>query len=240
MKKKKILLIIVILVFAHFLFSARIPELRGRVNDYANILDGSQETQLTAMLKEAEETTSSQIVLLTINSLEGDSIESFSIRVAENWKIGQKEYDNGVLLVISMEERKLRIEVGYGLEPILTDLKCGYIIRNKIVPHFRKGNFYTGINDGLKTIIGIVNKDFDISQEELEKFKKQRSKQQAHFPIGIIIFILFIIFSILRSIGRGRRGSVFWGGGYSGGGGSSGGFSGGGGSFGGGGASGGW
>jgi uncharacterized protein len=155
-----------------------------------------------------------------------------------------------VILLITRTEKKIRIEVGYGLESVLTDIKCGYIIRQVIVPWFKKGDFYRGIFDGFKSITGIVNKEYDISPEDLEKYRKaQKKKGKGHIPFGLIIFIIFILINIFRGGGRGGKGGrrggtpIFWGGGF--GGGSSGGFggggfSGGGGSFGGGGASGGW
>jgi len=224
-----------------------VPRLAGRINDRADVLSSTEESILDTMLRTAEEKTTSQFVLLTITSLEGDSLEDFSIRVAESWKIGQKGLDNGVILLIAMKEKKIRIEVGYGLESILTDIKCGYIIRNQIVPRFREGKYYRGIHDALKQITGIVTRDFDISPEELKKFREsQKKSEKGHVPIGIILFIVFILISIFRGGGRGRGGRggtpIFWGGGFGGGGGGvgGGGFSGGGGGFGGGGASGGW
>jgi uncharacterized protein len=237
MGKKTIFILLSILCV--FLFSLDVPQLKSRINDYAGILSQSEESSLEQLLEEAENKTTSQFVLLTISSLEGEVLEDFSIRVAEDWKIGQKEFDNGVILLISMAEKKIRIEVGYGLESILTDAKCGYIIRNEIVPSFKKGDYFSGISRGLKAITGIVNREFDISPEDLKKHRK--SKKKSHIPIGFIIFIFIFILLIARG-GKGRGGTTFWGGGFGGGSGGfgGGGFSGGGGSFGGGGSSGGW
>lgn len=226
-------------------FSLQVPPLNSRVNDYAGILDSTQRQTLENLLEDAENQTTSQFVLLTIKSLEGEQLEDFSMQVAEKWKIGQKGLDNGVILLVAMEEKKIRIEVGYGLESILTDAKCGYIIRNFMVGQFRNGNYYQGIHDALVNITGIVNKEFDISPEELERFKKAQKKKNTSFiPFWFFIFLIFVLSNIFRGKGGKRRGgSTFWTGGFgSGGGGSSGGggFSGGGGSFGGGGASGGW
>ena len=190
-------------------------------------------------------------MLVVIPSLEGDVIEDYSIRLAEKWKIGQKGLDNGAILVVAMKERQLRIEVGYGLEPMLTDLKTGYIIRELIVPKFKKGDYYGGIYDGLNAVTGIVNKDFEISPEELARYNKQRKKSgKSSIPFGFWIFVLIIVINLIKGGGRGGRGTggrsggIFFGGGGFGGGGSSfgggGGFSGGGGSFGGGGSSGSW
>jgi uncharacterized protein len=230
---------ILLLTVGLFLFSLNVPKLKSRINDYAGILNQTEERSLEKLLEEAEDKTTSQFVLLTISSLEGEVLEDYSIRVADAWKIGQKGLDNGVILLITMAEKKIRIEVGYGLESILTDAKCGYIIRNEIVPSFKQGDYYSGISKGLKTITGIVNREFDISPEDLKKHKKSQKKN--HIPIGFIIFIIIILLMIFRG-GKGRGGPTFWGGGFGGGSGGfgGGGFSGGGGSFGGGGSSGGW
>jgi len=196
------------------------------------------------------------VVLLTIKSLEGENLEDYSMRVVDNWKIGQKEYDNGALLLIALAERKIRIEVGYGLESSLTDLKSGYIIRNAITPEFKKGNYSGGIAKGLANITGIINKQIDISDEELARYQKSQGKANTgNLPFSFIVIVFVIIMNLLGRIfgsGRRRRGGGFMsllllssmmggsrGGGFSSGGGF-GGFSGGGGGFGGGGASGGW
>jgi uncharacterized protein len=241
----KIKPILILLVLGSSLLSPlEIPPLKARINDRANILSYDEEARLEKLLEEAESKTTSQFALLTLPSLQGESLEDFSIRVAEKWKIGQKGLDNGVIVIISMAERKIRIEVGYGLESILTDVKCGYIIRNHIVASFREKKFFQGIDKALTAITGIVNKEFDISPEELARYKKAQKKGGgSSFPFGFIILIFFILINIFRGgKGSGRGGSVFWGGGFGGGssGGSGGGFSGGGGSFGGGGSSGGW
>jgi uncharacterized protein len=220
------------------------------VNDYAGILSSGQEVELDGILRKTEEKTSSQVVLLTISSLSGEVLEYFSIRILKKWKLGQEGLDNGVLLLVAIAERKIRIEVGYGLESILTDAKSSYIIRELIVAHFKKGNYFAGIKSGLSAVTGIINKDFDITPEQLAKFrKKEKGVKGGHVPVGMIVFIIIIILSFFKrgTRGRGYRSAAPWilfGGGGSGrssfGGGFSGGFSGGGGSFGGGGASGGW
>jgi uncharacterized protein len=228
MKIKSILILLT--VCTAFVFSLEIPLLKARINDLANLLSSVEEAQLEKLLEEAENKTTSQFALLTLQSLQGESLEDYSIRVAEKWKIGQNE-------------RKIRIEVGYGLEPILTDAKCGYIIRNHIVASFKKGEYFKGISQALNAITGIVNKEFDISPEELARYKKAQEKGKGSMiPFGLFILMVIIFMNIFRGgRGSGRGSSIFWGGGSgSSGGFGGGGFSGGGGSFGGGGASGGW
>ena len=113
--------VVFILLWASYTSALEVPALKGRVNDYADILSSSTERQLDAVLGELEKTDSTQIVVLTIKSLEGDSLEGFSMRVADKWKIGQKGKDNGLMFLAAMQDRKMRIEVGYGLEGAIPD-----------------------------------------------------------------------------------------------------------------------
>ena len=228
------------------LVGLEVPDLKGRVTDNANILNSDQELDIALDLQAAEQKTSAQVALLIIPTLAGENLEDFSMRVAEKWKLGQADRDNGALILIALKEKKIRIEVGYGLESIITDLKSGYIIRNEFVPHFKKERFYQGIKQGVNAITGLITKEYQISRTELAKYRKQRQgANSSQFPFG---FIVFIIFGILSLFGRRRRGLLlpflFFGGRGGRGGGfggfSGGGFSGGGGGFGGGGASGGW
>lgn len=140
-----------------------VPALKGRVNDYARMLSESTSYQLESVLMDLEASDSTQIVVLTVPSLEGDSLEEFGLRAAEQWKIGQKNADNGAVLLIARDERKLRIEVGYGLEGTLTDMAAGRIIRNVITPQFRKGNIDQGVIDGVGAMVQIVKGEFDAS-----------------------------------------------------------------------------
>ncbi|HPX26829.1 MAG TPA: TPM domain-containing protein [Treponemataceae bacterium] len=256
----------------HFLLSCTlllsalsVPSMNGPVNDKAGILRTSEENELTTFLNSVNNQTTVQIAVLTIPSLEGESLESYSMRVAESWKLGQKDTDNGVLLLVALEERKIRIEVGYGLEGKLTDAKSGLIIRNIIAPSFQSGRYGQGIIEAVKTITGIATDNTQIVSEKIQNSSKETNSEGSGI-FGLIF--LFIFFSIITG-GLGRRGrggcggnlgTLFWlsllfGGGRGGrgggsfGGGSSGrfssgsfggGFKGGGGGFGGGGASGGW
>ncbi|RPJ70685.1 MAG: TPM domain-containing protein [Desulfobacteraceae bacterium] len=137
-----------------------VPALKGRVNDYAGMLAPDTERRLESLLKELEDRDSTQVVVLTIPSLGGESIEEFSMRVAERWKIGQKGLDNGAILVVAAGDRKVRIEVGYGLEGRLTDLVAGRIIRDRIVPEFRAGRFEQGVLNGVAALAEAVRGEF--------------------------------------------------------------------------------
>jgi uncharacterized protein len=185
-----LLALTLILLSSGLAVALEVPPLKGRVNDYAEILSPATAQQLEAMLENFEATDSTQIVLLTIPSLEGDSLENFSMRVVEAWKIGQAKLDNGALLLISKNDRKLRIEVGYGLEGKLTDLTSGRIIRDVITPRFKEGNFDQGVMDGLSAMMAAVKGEFTASPSS----NKQR---QSNVDPGAFFIMAIIVFSIL-------------------------------------------
>ncbi|MDA3810548.1 MAG: TPM domain-containing protein [Spirochaetaceae bacterium] len=257
--KKTLIFLLFITILTFSLSAQKIPQLKGHVNDYAGVLSSSEENKINVILSNLEDSTSAQIVLLTVKDLQGYTIESFSLKTAEEWGLGQKDRDNGLLLLLAMDEKKVRIEVGYGLEGDITDLKSGYIIRNIILPEFRKGNFDTGLINGVTAINGIITKTSDISDKELAAYRDEPQRRgSAGIPFNLIIFIIiFLVSSLARGRRRGGRGGLFGafflgsmlggshrhsGGGFGSGGGGfgGGGFSGGGGGFGGGGSSGGW
>ena len=232
------------------------PELTGRVVDDANLLSYPEEVAITADLKALEDKSSDQLVVVTLPSLQGYTIEDFGYQLGRRWGIGTAKWDNGVILVVAPNERKVRIEVGSGLEGTLTDALSKIIIENAILPRFRDGDFAGGVKNGVRDIALVLTGD----AAEVEARAKARN--DADNPmIAWIFFIvwlaiwLWILYSIYRSVsyasraGKGPTGSILvpgttWSNGgsgwKSGGGSSGGGFSGGGGSFGGGGASGGW
>jgi uncharacterized protein len=231
---KKLILILFFLLPSTF-YGLDIPPLGGHVNDRAGLLSPHTQQDLEFKLTEFERQTSTQIAILIVPSLEGESLEDYTIRVVQTWKLGQKNKDNGALLFIAAQDKALRIEVGYGLEAILTDALSNQIIRKEIVPQFKNGNFDVGITAGVQAIM--------LATQGTYKANQQTDDSSSNFiTLLFIFFILFIIFSSLP--GRRSRyigGFGGFGGGWRGGGfGSGGGFSGGGGSFGGGGSSGSW
>ena len=175
-----------------------VPALTARVNDYAAILSPSTAQQLEGALKAFEADQSTQIVVLTIPSLEGEVLEEFAIRVAEQWKIGRKGLDNGAILLIARNERKLRIEVGYGLEGSLTDLISGRIIREVIVPQFKQGNFDQGVIDGVSAIMAAVQGEFSAADIQ------QSAAQQPADTQGFLVMLVAIIFFIGKVFGRSK------------------------------------
>lgn len=239
---KKFSLVLSLLVLFSALSGITFPKLTGRVVDDANAFKSSQVKELTSLLVGLEKDSGIQAVVVTVKSLQGYDVADYTVRLAEEWKIGSKQKDNGLILLIAPNERDVRLEVGYGLEHKLTDGISGYIIRNSIIPNFRSGNYFGGAKDGLIMINNIMTGKTTISQEDI------RASQQAENEgsgIGYLIFLLLIAFLFRGRLfplllfgsmggGRGGRGGGF--GGFGGGGG----FSGGGGGFGGGGASGRW
>lgn len=146
-------------------FALDVPPLTGRVVDLAHVLPPNTIESLTARLKAHEETTSNQVTVLVLPSLEGEPLESYSHRVATTWKLGQKGTDNGILLLVAMKERKIRIEVGYGLEGALTDARSAQIIRGEIVPRFRAGDASGGVAAGVDAILKTIEGTYQASDK---------------------------------------------------------------------------
>jgi uncharacterized protein len=233
-------------------WTLEVPALRGRVNDYAGVMNKDQVRSLESRLAQFEQETGHQVAVLAIPTLDGEDIEGFSIRVAENWKIGKKGFDNGVILVVAVKDRRLRLEVGYGLEGVLPDAIAKRITSEYIVPHFRSQDYAGGIIAGIDAVLKVIKK------EPLPESARRRSQDRGsgfdfYIMLGVSLLVLASMFGGLMgrrrnqmwaTRGRGRGPIIFGGpggfggGGIFGGGGSDGGgFSGGGGGFGGGGAS---
>jgi uncharacterized protein len=238
------------------------PPLTGRVVDDAQILSPDVERDLTTKLENLEATTGRQLVVATVPSLQGYPIEDYGYQLGRTWGIGEKDKDTGAILLVAPNERKVRIEVGYGLEPVLTDALSSVIIQSSILPKFRDGDMEAGIVAGTDALVEQLSLPADQAKARIaEASQPAKHKAQGSPIVGLLVF-LFIVF-VFSNLFRGRRGrsglgsALPWiilsalnnsgrgGGGWSGGGGGSdwgggGGFSGGGGSFGGGGSSGSW
>ena len=225
------------LLIATIAHSTNVPEKPQRyVVDQAGIVDDTAENRLNGYLQELEQKTTAQMIVLTIPSLEGESIEDFSITIAhDKWKLGQKGKDNGVLFLISVKDQKYRIEVGYGLEGVLPDSLVGSMGRNILVPYFRKGDYSDGI---FATTLAMANKiaaDAGVKIEGMPSIKYRTPPTAKGKPasllstiIGILFFIImgilfiknpraFLLLLLFSSMG-GRRGSWGGGGGFGGGG----------------------
>lgn len=239
----------------------KFPELTGRIVDQSGLLSAADRTEIEAELTALEAKSTDQIVVVTVPTLQGYPIEDFSYQLGRKWGIGQAGKNNGILLVVAPNDRKVRIEVGRGLEPLMTDVMSGLIVNNAILPAFRRGDFSGGIRTGVRDIKDVLLGDAEAVKQ---RARGKRAPPETD-PMVILFFIFwlsivaFIIYAHLRqarlspqTAGQQRRRRRFddnivilpggWGSGSSnwGGGSGGGGWSGGGGDFGGGGASGGW
>ncbi|MBK3479569.1 TPM domain-containing protein [Pseudomonas sp. MF6751] len=224
------------------------PALTGRVVDSAQMIEPAVREQLTQQLQALEQTSGDQLVVVTVPDLQGVPIEDYGYQLGRQWGIGQKGKDNGALLIVSRDDRQLRIEVGYGLEGVLTDAQSWVIINQVILPKFKAGNFSQGISDGVAAMIQVVGGEPLAVPAHVAD--ANFAMDNPGFSIGLFILLIgvlwlcnrmglpvgAILLAILNSSGRGGGGGG-GGGGFRGGGG---GFGGGGGGFGGGGASGSW
>lgn len=193
---KKLLFSICFLLYATLCLGAEVPPLKGYVNDYAAILSPAVAQQLESELASFERSDSTQIVVLTIPSLEGEVLEEYSIKVVEKWQIGQKGKDNGALLLVAKNDRKVRIESGRGLEGTLTDLVSGRIIRNEITPAFKRGDFDQGVTRGVAAIMATVRGEYQAEPRDLRHGKKGAS------PIFTLLIFVLVASVFLGSISR--------------------------------------
>lgn len=219
-----------------------VPPLRGRVNDLAGLLSDADRAALETFLADYERGSGHQFALLTVPSLEGDSLEGFSIRVVEQWQLGDDQQDDGLLLLFAKADRKMRIEVGYGLEGDIPDAIAARVVREILQPAFRKGDFYGGIHAAFVQLMAVAGGE---SMPAPAPEQGSGDSGGGSFGLFFLILVALFLFGRLGPLGLlglgglmgGGRGSGFGGGGFGGGGGD---FGGGGGDFGGGGASGDW
>lgn len=184
------------------------PVLSGRVVDNAHLLSATTLDKMTQELAALERQTGDQIVVATLSTLSGYDIETYSNTLFRRWALGQKQMNNGVLLLVAPSERQVRIEVGYGLEGVLTDALSAVIINTLILPNFREGKFENGIVEGVAAIKDILTgskADFDDRvkarlQIEHEKVKQQQKQEMITNVAAFIIFVIFVVLPILASI----------------------------------------
>jgi uncharacterized protein len=191
------LLLIGVLLLATLSLAAELPQLSSYVNDYAGLLSPGAARQLEAELAAFEQSDSTQIVVLAVPSLGGWNIEEYSIAVVEKWQPGQKGKDNGVLLLIAKEDRKMRIEVGRGLEGKLTDLVSGRIIRNEIQPPFKAGNFDAGVSAGVHAIMKSVRGEY-----QAEPARDLRHGRKGANPIFTLLVFVMVAAVFLGGMSR--------------------------------------
>jgi uncharacterized protein len=184
------------------------PQLSGRVVDTAKLLNTEQIISLEQKLKEHEEATSNQVVVVTLTTLQGYEIEEYGYQLGRHWGIGQKGKDNGLLLIVAPNERKVRIEVGYGLEGIITDKMAHDIIQEQILPAFKRGDYASGIMQATQTIISLLN-----GESVFEGSGDSQSQDESFFGLAIVIF--FFIYPLINAFvsKMSKKSKLYWSGG---------------------------
>jgi uncharacterized protein len=234
---RKLCILLVVLSIPFFAYSGDLPKPSGWVNDFAQVIGPQYAQKLNALIGELEQKTSSEIAVVTIDSIAPYDEKAYARMLFDNWKPGKKGKDNGVLILLAVKERRWRIETGYGVEGILPDGVCGDIGRNYLVPYFKQGQYAQGLYVGTLKIAEIIAKDANINLSSLEgagdlvEQSENVNGSSLDQIVVIIIFLLIFGFSILPVFLGRRYGGIFWGGtgGFSGGGFGGGGFGGGGG-----------
>ncbi len=186
---------VVLNISARGFCEVKYPSAVGYVNDFANVLPPETKRFMEAELKDYADRTTNQIAVVTVKSLEGLPVEEYTINLATKWGVGQKGKDNGVMLLMALKERKVRIEVGYGLEGDLTDLKSGRIIKDTIVPYFKKGEMAQGIQSGVDEIINVIG---DLTPDQ--RLAKQEEQKKLDEEQAMIITSMFMVLVILASL----------------------------------------
>ena len=221
--------------FPNLAVSSDFPKPAGWVADYAGVIEPQAYQKMTGVIQELEQKTGAEIAVVTVKKLENETIESFSVQLFKKWGIGKKGKDNGVLLIAAIEDRKVKIEVGYGLEGILPDGLCGEILDRYVIPAFKKGAFGEGLMMGTLALASVIAKDVGIELTgEMVAVGQPINRSPRSMILKLLLFIILIPifirhpFLLLLFLGAGRGGGG--GGGFSGGfGGFGGGLSGGGG-----------
>lgn len=194
----------IILVFSSILKAQdyqEIPTLTHRVTDLTNTLTSSEKSRLESHLAEFEKSKGSQVVVLIVPTTKPEEIEQYSIRVAEKWKIGRDKVDDGVVLIIAKNDRKLRIEVGYGLEGAIPDIYAKRIIERVIVPEFRSGNFDAGIKEGVEAILHLIEgEDLPVVTEE----RKSSEDVDREIAVGIMVFGIFLL-GFVKALSKNKK-----------------------------------
>ena len=160
----------------------------GYVNDYTNTLTYEQKDALESKVSTFEQESTNEIAVVIIDSMKGDYIENFAVKLFESWGIGKEKEDNGVLILVSMSERQMRIEVGYGLEGSLTDAQASWIIKNVMVPNFKENGYYEGIDQSVDKIIAITKGEFEVPEED------------SISPLTVLVFIVILILGVAIAV----------------------------------------
>ena len=193
-------------------FADDIPGYSGYVNDYAGVISEKDKASMEDVAKEVEEKTGAQIAVLTVRTMDPyTSIDDFSMAVAEKWKVGEKGKDTGIIIVLAMEERKIRIDVGYGLEGIFNDARVGRILDNNIIPYFRGGDFSAGLRRGMFKIADTIGTEMNVELDERTKMQDNTFTERLCMLIFFIIFVSIFLMMIRRMNNAKRTGRRYYG-----------------------------
>jgi uncharacterized protein len=201
MKRALQIIVLLILAMPDWTSATEVPYLTGRVNDYAQVLTPETSRMLSDSLREHETSTGEQVVILTISTLDGENIEDYANTVFNTWKLGQKDKNNGILIVVVPDDRGMRIEVGYGLEGTMTDLMSSRIIRNVMTPKFRDGDYNGGIADGVSAVLNVLHggelSDVEYNDENTPAQSVAGGIQSPDLPVAERILFGCFIFGII-------------------------------------------
>ena len=198
MNTKRIVLLISMLLLPLRLFALEAPVLSGRVVDGAGMLSSESRQRLEQKLAAFERETSNQVAVLTVSSLQGDDIDQFSTRVADAWKLGQKGKDNGVYLILARDERKVRIEVGMGLQGVLPDVTAGRIIRETMRPFLKSGDFDQGITAGVEAVMAATRGEFKGTGQPVRPHASKKTSPS----LGMLLVVAVIVVAVLGLFSR--------------------------------------
>jgi uncharacterized protein len=202
--KSALLMLLAALVLAGFVLALDVPPLTGRIVDTAHSISPDVAAALSQEMAAHERRTGNQVAVLTLPSLQGEPLEEFSHRVATAWKLGQKGTDNGVLLLVAVQDRGIRIEVGYGLEGVLTDAVTSRIIRNEMVPRFRAGEYSQGIAAGLRAILGTIEGTYTVP----ENTPRPQRESEGRWNVFLVAVLLGAIIATVLNVSRTSLGLV--------------------------------
>lgn len=244
---RKLFLVIFLFILPMFCYGQDVPKPTGWVNDFAGVISSADKAKITSLIQQLEEKTSAEIAVVTIKSIAPYDENSYARALFDTWQIGKKGKDNGVLILLAIQERRWRIETGYGIEAVLPDGLCGEIGRTVMVPYFKQGDYGLGLYYGVQHIVAVIARQAKVEISGMESIKPLKGRK-ADEVMSWILFALFLftiwilLWSLVRTSGSDRRyhSGVFGGGTWSGGFGGGGGFGGFGGGGGGGGAGGGF
>ena len=203
---------LLIIASGRAVWAATYPAPLGRVNDFAHVLDASTVQRLEEALTELEQRTGAEVAVVTVPSVEGGDIERAAEELFRQWGIGKRRNDNGVLILCAVGDRRVRIEVGYGLEQTLPDAMCGRIIRERMAPHFKAGDYAAGLVDGTSAVVSLIAKAAGIAPSDvpLATFARPEASATGQGTDAGVIFVFFL-FVLIIAVALQRRRSGWWG-----------------------------